>query len=184
MMSIKGYMFGDKIVIFDINDSKKIYSSGFYGKPLGINKPKKAEDIRTPLELSIIEGLYLLKKGKIIVMHGNNKLTEKDLYKIGKDSIARFESLFAVYSDLRDKGFVVRSGIKFGADFAVYTLGPGLEHAPYVVIVLDANSTLLANELMSFGRVSHSTRKKLVLAIVNMPSPKNIRYVMFKWVKL
>ncbi|MQL54680.1 tRNA-intron lyase [Acidianus ambivalens] len=183
-MSIKGYLFGDKIVIFDINDSKKLYSTGFYGKPLGINKPKKAEDIKYPLELSLIEGLYLLKKGEIEVIYNGNKLNENDLYEIGRKNIARFDSLFTVYSDLRNKGFVVRSGIKFGADFAIYTLGPGIEHAPYVVIVLDANSTLLANELMSFGRVSHSTRKKLILAIVNVLSPKNIRYVMFKWVKL
>lgn len=180
---IKGYLLGDRIVIFNINEARQLYSSGYYGKPLGFSKPKKPEDINTPLELSLVEGLYLLNKKQIEVIYNGKTISEHELFNYAKNKVSRFELLYLVYSDLRDKGFVVRSGIKFGADFAVYTIGPGLEHAPYVVIALDYKSNLLANELMSFGRVSHSTRKKLILAVVDSSS-KNIRYVMFKWVKL
>lgn len=180
---IKGYLLGDRIVVFDINQARQLYSYGYYGKPLGIMKPKKPEDIKTPLELSLIEGLYLLQKKQIEIINNGKTISEEELFNYAKSKVNRFELLYIVYSDLRNKGFIVRSGIKFGADFAVYTIGPGIEHAPYVVIVLDSKTNLLAHQLMSFGRVSHSTRKRLVLAIVD-PSTKNIRYVMFKWVKI
>ena len=58
-----------------------------------------------------------------------------------------------------------------------------MEHAPFVVSVIDSSERLSVNELMSYGRVSHSTRKKLVLAIVNTQL-NEIKYIMFKWVKL
>ncbi|AWR97144.1 tRNA-intron lyase [Acidianus sulfidivorans JP7] len=180
---IKGYLFGDRVVIFNINDARQIYALGYYGKPLGFSKPKKAEDINTPLELSLIEALYLVKINKLEVIYNNKPISDKELYDYSKDKVNRFEILYYIYSDLRNKGFVVRSGIKFGADFAVYTIGPGIEHAPYVVIAIDSKTDLLANELMSFGRVSHSTRKKLILGIIDSTT-KNIRYIMFKWVKL
>jgi tRNA-intron endonuclease len=91
--------------------------------------------------------------------------------------------IYRVYEDLREKGFIVRSGVKYGADFAVYTLGPGLEHAPYVVIAVDIDEEITPHELLSFGRVSHSTRKRLVLALVDRKS-ESVRYIMFKWVKM
>lgn len=97
--------------------------------------------------------------------------------------INKFRPLYIVYKDLKKRGFVVRSGIKFGSDFAIYTLGPGVEHAPFVVSVIDGTDQISVNELMSYGRVSHSTRKKLVLAIVNLHTDE-IKYIMFKWVKL
>ncbi|ARM75784.1 tRNA-intron lyase [Acidianus manzaensis] len=180
---IRGYLFADRVVIFNIDDARKIYSLGYYGKPLGFSKPKKADDINTPLELSLIEALYLVRTSKLEIIHNSKILSLQEFFEYAKNKINRFEILYLIYNDLRDKGFIVRSGIKFGADFAVYTLGPGIEHAPYVVIALDAKTKVLANELMSFGRVSHSTRKKLILGIVDSTT-KNIRYVMFKWVKL
>ncbi|NON62203.1 tRNA-intron lyase [Acidianus sp. RZ1] len=183
MTKSSAYLFGDRLVIFSIDDAKRIYSKSFFGKPLGNPKPKGAEDINRALELSLIEGLYLLRKGEIEVIHEEKLLSEEEFMKYAKLAIPRFDILFTVYNDLREKGFVVRSGIKFGADFAIYTLGPGMEHAPYVVICLDANSSITANQLMSFGRVSHSTRKKLILAMTNAKIG-SVKYIMFKWVKL
>ncbi len=182
-MPAKGYLFYDRIVVPDPQEAKGIYNRGFFGKPIGVSKPKKEEEVERPLELSLIEGVYLVKKG-ILEVHSDGKvIDERELYNYAKGVINKFDILYAVYEDLRKRGFVVRSGIKFGADFAVYSLGPGIEHAPYVVIALDENARLFANELMSFGRVSHSTRKKLVLAIVNL-NTKSIRYIIFKWVKM
>ncbi|EWG08279.1 MAG: tRNA-splicing endonuclease subunit alpha [Candidatus Aramenus sulfurataquae] len=182
-MPAKGYLLYDRIVVPDPQEAKGIYNGGFYGKPIGVSKPKKEEELERPLELSLIEGVYLAKKSLLEVYSDGKSLSDKELYEYAKNIINKFEILYAVYEDLRKRGFVVRSGIKFGADFAVYNLGPGIEHAPYVVIALDENAKLFAHELMSFGRVSHSTRKKLVLAIVNL-NTKNIRYIIFKWVKM
>ncbi|BCU70720.1 tRNA-intron lyase [Stygiolobus caldivivus] len=186
-MPPRGKLIKDKVLVEDVTDARSIYSFGYYGKPLDILKPKTPDDIKSPLILSIIEAVYLLKKGLIEVqgdIDGNEKnLSYDELYKIGADTLPRFGILYSVYEDLRDKNYVVRSGIKYGADFAVYTIGPGIEHAPYLVIALKEDEDISPNEILGFGRVSHSTRKELILGIVN-PVTKNIRYIIFKWLKI
>ncbi|QIW23205.1 tRNA-intron lyase [Sulfolobus sp. S-194] len=178
-----GELVKDKIIIKNIEDARLIYKMGYYGKPIGISKPKSAEEINSELILSLIEGVYLVKKGKLEIVSDGEKLDFERLYQIGVTQIPRFRILYSIYEDLREKGYVVRSGIKYGADFAVYTIGPGIEHAPYLVIALDENSQISSNEILGFGRVSHSTRKELILGIVNLTNGK-IRYIMFKWLKM
>ncbi|AAK40764.1 tRNA-intron lyase [Saccharolobus solfataricus] len=181
---VKALLVGSKVLVPSIDESRYLYSNGFYGKPIGISKPKGPKDIVRPLELSLIESVYLTKKGLINVVDKNGDLLEyKKLYEYSAMKINKFEILYKVYEDLREKGFIVRSGVKYGADFAVYTLGPGLEHAPYVVIAVDIDEEITPHELLSFGRVSHSTKKRLVLALVDRKS-EGIRYIMFKWVKM
>ena len=61
---------------------------------------------------------------------GDEVLTSAKLEKICIDSYTDFGEKYLVYRMLRDSGFVVAPGIKFGSDFAVYQHGPGLDHAP------------------------------------------------------
>ncbi|WP_338600878.1 tRNA-intron lyase [Sulfolobus tengchongensis] len=181
---IRALLVGSKVVVPDVDDSRYLYSSGFYGKPIGISKPKSPKDITRPLELSLIESVYLTKKGLISVVDKNGETIEySKLYEYSSKLISKFDIVYKVYEDLRERGFIVRSGIKYGADFAVYTLGPGLEHAPYVVIAVDIDEELSPHELLSFGRVSHSTRKRLLLGLVDR-KVGSVRYIMFKWVKM
>jgi len=84
-----------------------------------------------------------------------------------------------VYKDLRDKGYVVRPGMKFGADFAVYEHGPGIDHAPFLVHVLPMNSRLSALEIVRAGRLATTVRKKFIISTIN-PEGKPIYYV-FTW---
>ncbi|ACP55657.1 tRNA-intron lyase [Saccharolobus islandicus] len=181
---VKALLVGSKVLIPNVDESRYIYSNGFYGKAIGISKPKGPKDIIRPLELSLIESVYLAKKGLIKVIDKNGEVLEYEkLYEYSSKIINKFDIMYRVYEDLREKGFIVRSGVKYGADFAVYTLGPGLEHAPYVVIAVDIDEEITPHELLSFGRVSHSTRKRLVLALVDRKS-ESVRYIMFKWVKM
>ncbi|BBG24225.1 tRNA-intron lyase [Sulfuracidifex tepidarius] len=181
---MQGILLENRVVVVNIEDAREIYKKGFFGKPLGVPKPKGPEEVDRPLELSFVESLYLMENfGLEIVNLDGKKVTKDELTKHALATVDRFNVLYAVYSDLRKKKFIVRSGIKFGADFAVYTMGPGIEHAPFVVIALDINNEISPLELMSFGRVSHSTRKTLVLAMVDLKK-ELIKYTMFKWVKM
>ncbi len=181
---MQGILLENRVVVLDPKDAREIYEKGFFGKPLGVPKPKEPEELDRPLELSLVESLYLMENLGLEVVDLNGKRVANDEFmKHALATVDRFNVLYAVYSDLRKKKFVVRSGIKFGADFAVYTMGPGIEHAPFVVIALDINNEISPLELMSFGRVSHSTRKTLVLAMVDVEK-ELIKYTMFKWVKM
>jgi len=122
----------------------------------------------------------LVKRGKISVIHENTELKPEDLYNIAVERIPRFEELYAVYSDLRGKGFVLRRGLKFGCDYLVYRHGPGIDHAPYGLQVFRMDEIMDPIELVRMGRLLHSVRKKLVIAVY---AGGNILYQLLEWWK-
>jgi|ECHnycMinimDraft_1075156.scaffolds.fasta_scaffold00005_9 tRNA-intron endonuclease len=175
-----GYLFYNKVIVPDINDALKIYERGYFGKPYGIKKPKG--EFKSPLELALVEALYLMEKGILKVRFNGKEMTYDELKDHSVRVIGNFLPNYIVYKDLRDNGLVVKSGIKFGADYAVYRIAPGKEHAPFLVEVLVENQKLSPSILISFGRVSHSVKKTLVLALVNEKT-MSVKYITFKWEK-
>ena len=47
---MKSELIENRLIVWNISDSKKLFSSGYYGKPIGISKPKPNE-IDVPLIL-------------------------------------------------------------------------------------------------------------------------------------
>ena len=60
------------LVVWNPEEGSELYKSGFYGKPLGISKPKIPE-FKVPLILDLMEGVYLAEKGKIKVYESGEK---------------------------------------------------------------------------------------------------------------
>jgi len=183
MTKARGYLLGYRVVVLDREEARRLYSLGFYGKPLGISKPKSA-DFDTPLELDLVEALYLIEKRLLEVYDTEGKsITFQELVRVGREAVEDFDMLYKVYRELRESGYVVRSGLKFGSDFAVYEKGPGIDHAPYLVEVVGYREHIDPAELVRAGRLSHSVRKKLVIAAVDEKTGKTT-YIMLKWTKL
>lgn len=179
--NISGQLLGIKVVIWNVEDAKKIYKLGFYGKPFGVRKPKGLE-WESPLELSMLEAYYLADKGILKVYEGDREVSLEELKKYCEEHLEKFNLLYPVYKELRDKGFVVRSGMKFGCDFAVYEKGPGIDHAPYIVHVMESREEIDPIEIVRAGRLSHSVRKRFIIASINSNSGE-VRYIMFDWYK-
>ncbi len=174
----KAYLIGDRVIVLDDDTAKKLYFDGFYGNPLHTQKPKKIEDVKAPLVLSPLETLFLVEKEKLKVYDlKGNELSFEELLKVWKD-VPRLMEKYIVYKELRERGFVVRSGLKYGADFSAYEFGPGIDHAPYVVDVVTSDEEIESTKLIKAGRVAHGVRKKFIMAVVK---DKTTRYVMFKW---
>ena len=153
---------------------------GYYGKPIGIPKPK-IDEINVPLILDLIEGYYLLQKSKISIYKLKKKITEKEILQICKKEYHNFDKKFLVYKNFRDKGYIVNPGIKFGCDFAVYQKGPGIDHAPYLVQVYNTNDSISSTDVVLAGRLATTVRKQFVLAI---PHGKNdVGYLALDWWK-
>jgi tRNA-intron endonuclease len=183
MAKIKVELIENFLVIWDPAEGSRIYNSGFYGKPLGIPKPKIPE-FKVPLLLDLMEGLYLFETGKIKIYEGSAKRNvglKKLRHKI-KQLYDEFEEKFAVYRDLRDSGLIVTPGIKFGCDFAVYKYGPGVEHAPYMVSVKKTSSEISATEIVKAGRLATTVRKRFIIAVPDLAANKT-KYLIFKWFK-
>ena len=161
---MKGDLIENRIIIWNIEDSRALFVSGYYGKPIGITKPKP-EEINVPLILDLIEGLYLQEKSKLKVFHSKKMVTQKELLDICKREYHNFDKKYTVYKDFRNKGYIVNPGIKFGCDFAVYQKGPGIDHAPYLLQVYNSTDTISATSVVLAGRLATTVRKQFILAI-------------------
>ncbi|MHA1126191.1 MAG: tRNA-intron lyase [Candidatus Heimdallarchaeota archaeon] len=181
-LKIEAELIGTRVIVWDTDLGSKLYYAGFFGKPVGIRKPKESSFDR-PLELSLIEAYYLLKHKKIIVVDKKTKtkLSVENLIAKGKKHDSLFEEKILIYEDIRNRGLIPRPGLKFGADFAVYQQGPGLDHSPYVITALPKGSDLTALELVRAGRLATSVKKKFVIATV-LQSNK-VSYFGFVWQK-
>lgn len=177
---ISGRLIENRIVIWDIQDSRTIFGIGYYGKPLGIPKPK-GTDFDAPLVLDVMEGCYLVEKNKLKVFHIAGKAVPLvEIKKICKKQYVDFETHYFVFQNLRDKGYIVTPGIKFGCDFAVYEQGPGLDHAPYLVQVFRPADDLTATGVVLAGRLATTVKKQYILAIPKVKE-KKVDYIGFDW---
>ena len=154
----------NRLIVWNIEDSRKLFSNGYYGKPIGISKPKP-EEINVPLILDLIEGLYLLENKKISIFKNKKKIFIEDMVAICKNEYHDFDKKYLVYKNFRDKGYIINPGIKFGCDFAVYEKGPGIDHAPFLIQVYNRSDPITSTAIVLAGRLATTVRKQFILAI-------------------
>src|SRR3989344_2203518 len=123
-----GALTGNEIIVQ--KDIQECYDVGCYGSIEGkVNK------------LSLVEALHLVDRKRLEVKDGKKKLKRDDLYKKACEIDKEFPQKYVVYRDLRERGYVVRTGFKFGTHFRVYERGVKLkrgqkaahEHTKFVV---------------------------------------------------
>jgi tRNA-intron endonuclease len=177
---LKGELIDNRIVVWNIKDSQKLFTSGYYGKPIGIPKPKPNE-INVPLILDLMEGHYLLQKSIISIYKVKKKITETEMLEICRNEYHNFDKKFLVYKNFRDKGYIINPGIKFGCDFAVYQKGPGIDHAPYLVQVYNTTDSISSTGVVLAGRLATTVRKQFILAIPH--GKDDVNYLALDWWK-
>lgn len=160
------YISGDRLFsnsekAFQLEDSKK----------LGEKKENK-------IVYSEFEALYLKELVQAEIIKNNKKLTEEQLIKLF--SKKDFKINYLVYKYLRKKGLIVKTGSKFGAEFRVYEKNN--QHAKYLVYIVKQSEKLNLHNLISKIRISHSTGKKLLLAILD--SEEEILFYEIDWKKI
>ena len=177
---MKSELVENRIIVWNIEDSKKLFTEGYYGKPIGMPKPK-IEEINVPLILDLIEGLYLLENKKITITKLKQKMNIEQMTEICKKEVHEFEKKYIVYKNFRDKGYIINPGIKFGCDFAVYEKGPGIDHAPFLIQVYSRNESITSTGIVLAGRLATTVRKQFILAI---PKGKNkVDFLALDWWK-
>lgn len=128
------------------------------------------------IQYNIYEVLYLLEKKKVVLVDSKNK--QVSMNKISKRVN---KSFYSVFKDLRNKGHILKEGLKFGADFRVYEKGskPGKQHAKYLLYISKNKEKLDMKEFCAKARVAHSTNKVLLFAVVD--SEQDISYYEVNW---
>lgn len=178
-LPVSATLVNNRVMVWDLEESKLLFDAGFYGKPLGVKKTKQGE-VEKPIELSIFETAYLLQHSALKLFHGSEELDATQYIEMMEPLHTHFEGKLRVFTELRNRGFVVRPGLKFGEAFSVYRKGPGMDHAPYLVHIASFDSKLDAIELVRAGRLSHSVKKTYVIALLKGEEVKFFGFERFK----
>lgn len=116
--------------------------------------------------LETYEALYLLYLNKLVITSGridNFASLLKHVLKYDKEIVTRF----LVYRDLRSRGYVVKEGFGFGADFRVYERGEyEKKRAKYVVFCINEGINVRVGELSKNVREIETMGKNAIAAVV------------------
>jgi tRNA-intron endonuclease len=116
--------------------------------------------------LETYEALYLLYLKKLVITSGkidNFASLLKLVLKYDKEIVTRF----LVYRDLRSRGYVVKEGFGFGADFRVYERGEyEKKRAKYVVFCINEGINVKVGELSKNVREIETMGKNAIAAVV------------------
>jgi|SRR3989344_2713986 len=160
----------------------KIYSNSQESFSL-CEKSSYGEKKAGKVEYSLIEALFLLSENKLCIYYKNKLLLESDFTKKALKIDKKIESKLIAFSDLRKRGYIVKTALKFGADFRVYNRGvkPGKDHALWILYVTKESQHLTWQDFAAKNRIAHSTKKKLLIAIVDEES--DVSYYEVSWLK-
>lgn len=164
--SIDGLFFPEDLqtVVDDETVAKDLYEKYWIGQ-FGTYKAAHRGKIG---KLDIYETIFLIKHGDLRLK--NSKLDE--VWEIACDRIKYFEDMYSVYEDWRKRGYVIKTGFKFGTHFRIYFPGasPVREgdewmHSRHVVHIFSRKSKMLISEWARAIRVAHSVKKTFILSI-------------------
>jgi tRNA-intron endonuclease len=157
----------------EINETRELYDKNRYGEP---------QDNKT-FQYSLHEACYLLERGKFRILDGKKELKFKDFVKKAIKAEPGFWTRYCVYKDLRKRGYIVKTALKFGADFRVYDRGikPGDDHAKWIVYPVSEREVFSWHEFSAKNRVAHSTKKSLLIGIVD--SENEVTYYNINWLR-
>jgi len=152
-----GIISGTKVIVGD-NDLRSFLKEKGFGEETGKRH-----------EISLIEAVYLVENGKMGVTDGKKVLEFDDLLKAGNKAEKDFYAKYTVYSDLRGRGLLVRTGLKFGADFRVYERGGQVKtsHSKYLVYVVPEEYTCSLPDMAGKMRMSQTVNKAMIYAVAD-----------------
>jgi len=171
---LKAILARERVLIDPSDDARELNNQSAYGVIIEDGK----------LQLSLQEGLYLSEKGRIEIVDGKNKLINFETYlRRARKVEPNFWVRYAVFKDMRNRGYVVKTALKFGADFRVYDRGikPGEDHARWVVYPVHEGEQLTWYEFAAKNRVAHSTKKRLMIGIID--DEGDVTYYEIRWVR-
>lgn len=157
---VKSIFAQERVITEESDEARELYNKSCYGKILDNKK----------VQLSLCEALYLLEKNKIQILDGRNKpISSEKLIKKAQKYEPNFWIKYSVFRDFRNRGYIIKTALKFGADFRVYDRGikPGEDHAKWIVFPVHEGSTLTWHEFSAKNRVAHSTKKRLLIGVVD-----------------
>jgi tRNA-intron endonuclease, archaea type len=171
---VKAILAGERVITEPSDEAREFYNQSRFGI---IGESGK-------VELSLLEAFYLMEKGKLeIKSEAGRKITSETFTRKARKIEPNFWIRYCVFKDMRNRGYIIKTALKFGADFRVYDRGvkPGEDHARWIIFPVDEGSTLTWHEFSAKNRVAHSTKKKLLMGIVD--AENDVTYYEIRWMR-
>lgn len=151
---------GEKVITESSDEAREFYNQSRFGSLAENGK----------VELSLLEALYLVEKGRLAVKSETGRImTFESFVKKAQKIRPKFWVRYCVFKDMRNRGYIIKTALKFGADFRVYDRGvkPGEDHAKWIVYPVHEGDIMTWHEWAAKNRVAHSTKKRLLMAVVD-----------------
>jgi tRNA-intron endonuclease len=161
-----GKLADSSVKVFDSEEAEEVHGDLYYGKIQDSGE----------LELSPVEAMHLVSRDELEVEKNGEKIGKEELVDYFSDIDEEFDYKYKAYDDLRERGFIVKSGFKFGAHFRVYPRGVNpykdgpkekSEHTKWVVHAVPENHTLSFQDMSRAVRLAQNIRAKMLWAVVD-----------------
>ena len=179
-IQLEGIIEKDKVQISNEKGIEEFYNTS------SIGDIEQNEDGQKILVLNAVEVLLLCERKRVLLWEDNDK----------NKSLFDFESLltyftqfddrlwhkYIIYSDLRKRGYIVRTGYGEGLDFRMYKRGADFKNdtAKFLIYPVFEGQPIELRDLDKMSRVAMSSRKDLIVATVDRLS-KPIYYSVKKF---
>jgi tRNA-intron endonuclease len=171
----------DRIEAFFLNDIVKARFEGFAKENYDNGRFGEFKD--NEVLYALVEAMFLMEREKMEIRSGRKCLNVEEFLKKAVKAEPNFWVKYQVYKDMRTRGYIVKTALKFGADFRIYERGvkPGEDHAKWILYPVNEGAVLTWHEFSAKNRVAHSTRKKLLIGVVD--SEGDVTYWQVNWVR-
>ncbi|MBI2549999.1 tRNA-intron lyase [Candidatus Woesearchaeota archaeon] len=172
---VKAFLLKERVLTENTDAARELYNQSRYGKLLPDGR----------VQLALTEAMYLLERGKIAVAdsRGKKEVSPEQFMKKASKTQQNFWVKYSVFKDIRDRGYIIKTALKFGADFRIYDRGvkPGEDHARWILYPVHEGDTLTWHEFSAKNRVAHSTKKRLLIGVVDEEA--DVSYWEVRWMR-
>lgn len=160
-----GKLADTSVRVWSDSDAEEIHSDLYYGK-----------FVDDYLRLSLVEALHLVEREELDIEVEEDSKDKEELLHLFSDIDEDFEHKYAVYTDLRERGYVVKTGFKFGAHFRVYPRGVNpykdgpkedREHTKWIVHAVPENYNQDYQDMARAVRLAQNIRAKMLWGVVD-----------------
>ncbi|MBX8642948.1 MAG: tRNA-intron lyase [Thermoplasmata archaeon] len=150
-----GILLSDRVIIPDGEGADTLRAEGFYGNRLG-----------SGLQLSLIEAVHLMaaKCLRLTSARTGRHVPLNSLVDLSQRLDPAFGQKVSVYEDLKGRGFIVKTGFKYGSHFRAYDDDPEKAHAKYLVIAVPPGYVSTWPDISGTVRLAHGVRKEILFA--------------------
>lgn len=171
---VRGILAETRVITESSDEARELYNQSRFGTLAENGK----------VELSLLEALYLLEKSRLEIRSEAGRAMSFETYvRKSRKVEPNFWIRYCVFKDIRNRGYIIKTALKFGADFRVYDRGvkPGEDHARWIVFPVHETSVFTWHEFSAKNRVAHSTKKRLLMGVVD--DEGDVTYWEIKWMR-